>query len=79
MVFLVESNINLFVEFANCNLSRKFVELVLIFINHVEEPELSQIVPQNFGWISLYSHLSFTAVYSFKSEEYWSVDFVITP
>ena len=34
-----------------------------------------QIVPQTWGKIFLYSHLSFTAAYSLKSEKHWPVDF----
>ena len=59
-----------FVEFTNCNLSRKFVELVLIFINHVEEPEISHNCAKSYlkNWARFLS--TFTRAVSEKGDHH---------
>ena len=59
---LVKANINLIVEYTTCNLSRKFLVHLSITVFDF--------------FYHLYSHLSFTAAYSLKSEEDWFGDFV---
>ena len=65
--------------FTNCNLSQRLVELPLPFFQWCWRTwgflQLYQIVPQTWGKIFLYSHLSLTAAYSLKSEKDWPVDF----
>ena len=74
----VKSNTKRFTEFTNWNLSRRLVELTLTFFNDVGEHEFPLTVPNRTsdgGIDFLYSYLSFTATYSLKSEQDWSVDF----
>ena len=71
----VKSNIKRFTEFTNCNLSQRLVELTLLFFNDAEEHEFPSNCTKSWGKIFLYSHLSFTAAYSLKSEKDWPVDF----
>ena len=61
---LVRSNSNIFVEFTNCNLPRKFVELALsTMAKNQSFPITVPNRPQNLGQISIYNHLSFTDEY----------------
>ena len=71
MVFSLKSNTKPFIEFTNCNLSQRLVELTLLFsmmlksMSFLLEPNRTSI----WGKIFLYSHLSFTTAYSLKSEK----------
>ena len=56
----------------------KLIRAYLIFFDDVEEYVsllLYHVLPQSGEKIFLYSHLSFTAAYSLKSEKDWPVDF----
>ena len=79
MVFSLKLNTKRFTEFTNCNLFQRLVELTLPFFNDVEEHEFPSNCTKSYLKLGenffLYSHLSFTAVYSLKSEKDWPVDF----
>ena len=74
----VKSNTKRFTKFTNCKLSQRLVELILLFSMMLKSMSFPLTVPNrisNLGKSFLYHHLSFTAAYSLKSENDWSVDF----
>ena len=75
----VKSNTKRLTEFTNCNLSRRLVELTLLFFNDDEEHEFPLNCTKSHLKLGerffLCSHSSFTAAYSLKSEKDWPVDF----
>ena len=72
----VKSNTKPFTEFTICNLSRRLVELTLLFSMMLKRMSFPLTEPNRTsnGGILLCSHLTFTAAYSLKSEKAWPVD-----
>ena len=74
----IKSNTERFTEFTNCNLSRKLIELTLLFFNDVEEKEFPSNCTKSYlklGERFFCSNLGFSAAYSLKSKKDWPVDF----
>ena len=68
----VKSNTKRFTEFTNCNLPQRLVDLILIFSMMLKSMSFPPTVPNrtsNMGKDFFYSHLSFTAAYSLKSDK----------
>ena len=74
----VKSNTKRFTEFTNCNLSQRLVELTILSLMMLKSMSFPLTVPNRTSNVRkdfLYSHLSFIAAYSLKSEKDWPVDF----
>ena len=54
---------------------KDYSSLPYFFLKNISFLLLYHVLPQSGGKIFLYSHLSFTAAYSLKSEKDWPIDF----